>query len=1152
MLGPIPVYLNQQDETEKDPLGVSEIGIEGYDPTGTSYLVSKADDALTSDTAEMMLKFQQLDPYDTGEFEGQFLSDQEREDLNFKFKPKDYLSQLETERYNSIKDTLNTDEGKQVEINKRNAMQYYDDVYNCLGGQCDNPYQDIVNNRESEWRYDTLQYNRPLIESLYRTYGAYDLEGNVRNPQVLLDQFMRDGAQRLVNITKLGADVLDSDLMTEQQKKDLAFQLLSYEKVAATGEGSRPALSQTADIVGGLITDPTNVLFGGAKPLAQATVGQLGKKGLLDWAKKIFTSEGAKAAGKGGTVAGLYVGFDEFFRQKPMIDAGILEKADWGRLTTATGIGIGMGTGLSLLLFGGSTALNNSMNKWMVDNNLTNKEALSMLRDNMDNEVKLYKFLKNLGWSKKDVETEIKFLREGGWKWNDEAKAWVNTEGVKHKNRMDVRKGEAAFFKGEDVKGTMAPNELIANAQKVLDDEYAVQYNKEIEIPFRKYGQKMFDFLNRVLGDGINWIYGTDAVLVRSGLRKYATGISDAMATSTINSGRITRGLKDFIKANKNDLGEDLNALWRNRNDRANYNPAQRELIERLEKIHKQQLRNAVRNKVITLDEYKKFIKDTNYVPRVWNTQHLVTKKGAQEFSDFLMKLWKTDPQAARQIIDNITQNKKLTDEVIDARFNKNAVASMFRNKADREMSVERSAHLEKGRKIKVAPKYEPLLDQFMAPFEDRWAMYFDDVLKRNEFASRFGAKDEKVVDKIKQLRKEGKGRIADNLQEIYFATVKDTRSKTVADNAAKPALSRGISKINAYQTVDKLGLASVLNATQGFVNGITNMMQSGGGIKSFITAPARAVMSMLNAMAPKLTPKRLDIIHKSGVLGEIDMAKIVNESGLQARIIEKEFKGPLRWLNEPTQFLRKTGFIPVEAWNRRTAAIMAHGHIQDLHAQLQRLISKGKGGTRRAIKLEKQLRNLGINNAMSKKDLTANDITIGVYNMNKDVNFSGESFNLPTKWHGPYGKLFTKFKSFMFFQSRFIKRRVLDPLLIEKNPVPAIAYLTAAGVAGNTAGDIRNWMSGREEDDAHNREMMAWIIRGLQNAGGMGLFFETMKGVQEEGPGAIGSDIAGPTVSDAFYVGKDLLNFDFGKAAERMLVPNVPFKEQIKELMSY
>jgi hypothetical protein len=60
------------------------------------------------------------------------------------------------------------------------------------------------------------------------------------------------------------------------------------------------------------------------------------------------------------------------------------------------------------------------------------------------------------------------------------------------------------------------------------------------------------------------------------------------------------------------------------------------------------------------------------------------------------------------------------------------------------------------------------------------------------------------------------------------------------------------------------------------------------------------------------------------------------------------------------------------------------------------------------------------------------------------------------------------------------------------------------------------------------------------------------MKGVQEEGPGAIGSDIAGPTISDTAYVAKDILNFDFRKAAERMFVPNVPFKEQIKELLSY
>lgn len=1117
-----------------------------------------AEDYLSSDEGEILQRWEQIEEDEFGPLEGEgttLIDQAQRDDLENAFNFKAFQLQQDQQRWDENNALVEKGEAwaGEAEAQIQNVQSYFDDIYECtVNGTCADESQNILNNTGSEWRYDNLDYNRPLIESLYRTYGAFDKEGKQRTPKQLIDQFMHDGAIRLVNITELGADAAGLDNMTEQQKQDFALQMLSYDKVRATGEGSRDLGTQTTEIVKGIITDPTNFLFagGGAGVAAKTTLGTLGKKGIKDWATNFLKHRHTQTALKSGTIGGIYTGADEALRQIVKMEGGIQDEADWGKLGAMTGFGFLGGSALGLFLSGGSEAFVNTMNKWMIDNNLTNKDALKVLRDNVQDEVGLSKWLKNLGWSRKEVEQEVQFLREGGFTYDKEKKAWVNPEGMAHKPRMEVRKGEEYHFKGnKDVKGTMAPNELITNAQKVLDKEYAIQNNKELQIPFRKFGQNTFDYLNRTLNENINWIYGPDAILVRSGLRKFATGISDAMATANINTGRINRDLKGFIKKNVDGLGEDLNALWRNRANQESYNPVQKELITKLESYHKQQLRNAVRNKVISVDEYKKYIKDKMYVPRVWNTQHLITKKGSQEFSQFLSKLWKLDPSGTRKIIENITGDTKLTDEVIDKRFNLNNIANMFRNKADREMNIERSSHLEHERKIKIADKYENMLDQFMAPFEDRWAMYFDDVIKRNEFASRFGANDEKITSKIKELRKAGKGREADNLQESYFSTVRDPRAKSVGDAMRNSALSRGVSKINAFQTVNKLGLAAIPNATQSFVNGITTMVGSGAGPRSFITAPARAVISMIKGMGA-ITPKRLDVIHKAGLMGEIDIAKIANENAMQSRIINKEFKGPLAILNEPTKFLKATGFIPVEIWNRRSAGIMAHAHIQDLHAQLQRLMLKGKGMTPKAVKIEKQLKGLGVNSGRD-KEISANDLAIGIYNMNKDVNFSGESFNLPTKWHGPYGKLFTKFKSFMFYQSRFVKRKILDPLIDDKNIAPAVAYLTAAGIAGNLAGDARNWMTGREEDDAHNRELLAWVIRGLQNAGGTGLFFETMKKTAESGPD-VASDLLGPTVSDAAYLGKDLLNLDLKKFAERLLVPNIPFKAQIEELISY
>ena len=269
----------------------------------------------------------------------------------------------------------------------------------------------------------------------------------------------------------------------------------------------------------------------------------------------------------------------------------------------------------------------------------------------------------------------------------------------------------------------------------------------------------------------------------------------------------------------------------------------------------------------------------------------------------------------------------------------------------------------------------------------------------------------------------------------------------------------------------------------------------------------------------------------------------MATENAPSARIIDKEFKGPLKILNEPTEFLRATGFMSVERMNRRAGAIMAFGHVNTLHSKLQRLVLYGKGNSVQGIKLTRELKELGVNNP-TKVALTEQDFAISGHMFNKHINFSGESVNLPVSWHKPWFKLMTKFKSFMFYQARFLKRNVSDELFINGNPKPLAMYLVAGGLAGNVAEVTRALASGK--DIEQNRNALELLIDGVGNAGAWGLWFDTMQDISERGSGGLAS-IAGPTVSDTFDTLQDISKGDLDRILLR-LVPNVPGKGQLQE----
>ena len=163
----------------------------------------------------------------------------------------------------------------------------------------------------------------------------------------------------------------------------------------------------------------------------------------------------------------------------------------------------------------------------------------------------------------------------------------------------------------------------------------------DIPISFSRLGQRAYDWINNTMGKGATrMLYGTDSILVRSGQRPIAEAISSAQATTDINVARIANDLQTFVAKNADELGE-LNKLIQRAIPE---NQAQKDFLAMLNKKKMAQLKVARDTGVISKEEYARFKHDKGYVPRVWNTQKLITLQGAQEFSTFLNNLWGKDP----------------------------------------------------------------------------------------------------------------------------------------------------------------------------------------------------------------------------------------------------------------------------------------------------------------------------------------------------------------------------------------------------------------------------------------------------------------------------------------------------------------------------
>jgi hypothetical protein len=1108
----------------------------------------------------------------------------------------DYYKGLDEEFYNRYKtlwtelDAKGDEQGKIALNNKFDSLKELEKKFNkdyalTFDGQEAEGARNLMDSvYTEEWTMEDLRSNRPLLESIQLTNGAYNIDGTVKTKDELLQEWVRDQQLIEYNLGKKGIEAVKLANLSTMEQDAMAIQWLTFQKTKGWMEEGGISGKETLENISlAIATDPVNliggvvvrgIIKGAGKVFKKDIEGEVVKKGMSLWlANHLKTKAALKTGGVSSVWGATFMAADTLSDQNIKIKGDLQKEFDFKEVGINTLVGAVTGFGLGLGIHGGvqvvSKTLSNKANKWRIQQGLDDQQFIDEIGKAVKDKESLKLFLKTIGWDRKSVKAEVKKLKV-------EKDAYVTPTVVRNSEDSIIGRSphdDFAPIEGGPVvpkaveklaaeklipkpktKTEAAKNEQILKARErvkkqekvedVLNEDY-IPVDKTLLPRFNKWGYNTYRYINDKIGSGIaRTVYGPDMQLIYSGGRKLGESMYGANVAIDMNLARINGKISQFFNKHKKELGN-VNKLIENGVKAEGVTPIQKQFINMILKDKKNIITDAYKAKVITKTDYNKYMKDDSYIPRVWNSAYLTTTQGAKEFSTYLQTILKKNPASAKKLIRHITGETKYADDFLKGPMNARDIKRLWHFNAIERTNISRSSHLEKARKFVLPARMERDLDPFMAPGEERWAMFFADTIRRNEYAKRFGANDEKVTKFVNKMRKDAKTernpaklKSAKDIEEVYFTAVGDpARSATVAQTIEQAVAGKAIAKINAFQNW-KLGLAAIPNSTQGFVNGTTLLAKN----TNILTLPYKAISALVRATVR--TEKSKEIVRRAGVLGDMDMAKIATENSPHARILDREFGkySPLRILNEPTLFLRSVGFIPVERWNRSGGAIFGYAHINDLNSRLQKLVAKGEINSIKSLKYQKQMKELGVLDPL-KGELTANDIAIASHMFNKKINFSGESAVLPINWHKPWFKLATKFKSFMFYQARFIKREVADELFIHHNAKPLLTYMAAAGIAGNVIEQVRGVLTAKEIES--NRGPLKLLIDGIGHAGSWGLWFQTMKDVSERGAGALAT-IAGPTVADAFDTVQDISKADFDNIILRIL-PNIPGKGQLK-----
>lgn len=261
------------------------------------------------------------------------------------------------------------------------------------------------------------------------------------------------------------------------------------------------------------------------------------------------------------------------------------------------------------------------------------------------------------------------------------------------------------------------------------------------------------------------------------------------------------------------------------------------------------------------------------------------------------------------------------------------------------------------------------------------------------------------------------------------------------------PGVDEALGKVRAFSRVSKLGLSSILNATQS-----TN------------TAAVAGIIRTAKSALKQLPKEDRDYIDSTGV--RVDSAinalrEQTGAAGTSKKALAKVFNAP--------------GFGAVEKFNRGVAAVAGRDYAQSLAAK----------GTSRSINI---LRNkLDVEGEIGSKLTPEQEIQAG-RKMVELTQFKTGGKDLPGWTNSPAGKTVAQFRTFAYKQTGYVYNQLIKEAVVNKNPLPLLRFLAVGIPLGYVAGGVRNKLSDKPFGPDPLKQPAKAAYQGLSNVGGLGL----------------------------------------------------------------
>ena len=538
---------------------------------------------------------------------------------------------------------------------------------------------------------------------------------------------------------------------------------------------------------------------------------------------------------------------------------------------------------------------------------------------------------------------------------------------------------------------------------------------------------------------------------------------------------------------------------------------------------HKQGIIDAKEFKRLTIKS-----KDHGYFPRIYDEDRLRTPEGMAEWVEALSgKAFKSE-ESAHHALKVLTGDDTKAYQAFKTQLktdgtrviiSKELANSLYRNKLQRAPA--RSSHLEAARRI--PEEMEEWLSPFL--FDDPgvvMSQYFSDIHTRIEYAKRFGNNDNVLADLAGRMEAKGHKGVAEDMQEVYFAAVRDPKSKNVRSFYERPELTKKVvGSLKSFESL-KLVFAQVLNAGQAPINGTTRL----AGVQGL--TPFEAYSISLKGLMEGYSGGANSIT--GGKMGSAELRQMQNEVGgnISTMLLEsageinqsyhtvaqREFKGifaPFNVLNNPAKFLTATGFFAIEDINRRVATSMGKGAVDTLIAKKLALapLKKNKRQIKQFEHINKGLEEFGLDSKMDPNQYSTDELAWAYQRFSNQVNFINAPHTMPIMMQSFWGKFMGQFKSFSLHHSTFIVNHILGPAK-RGNLVPLATYVGVGTPAGMAIGEFRRWLMADDKEMTQTEKM----LNGLMMVGGLGIGLDLAKNAYYKEQGLI-SAIAGPAVGD-------------------------------------